>query len=201
MAGINWGSILKKAQACMNTPSKQAEANAKIDAYMMSRVGLSFGASHGGGSGKAPKPPSLAAGKFIEVLEKEIQSHVGGSYASGGMSQAAQAALSHITHSEPYRVGDRYYVDVFIEGDLSRPSLAPQHYDGIENIAALLNNGYTAAHTVYGVWESHSVGDERIASLTSRGGAHFVQQAVRDFMGNYASEYGVIDIDVSDVYN
>lgn len=201
MAGVNWGSILKKAQACMNTPEKKAEASAKIDAYMMSRVGLSFGSLHGSGGKAPPKPPSLAAGKFIEILEKEIQSHVGGSYASGGMSQAAMAALSNISHSEPYRVGDTYYVDVFINGDLSRPSLAPEHYDGIDNIAALLNNGYTASHRVYGVWEGHSIGDERIASLTSRGGAHFVQQAVRDFMSNYASEYGVINIQVSDVYS
>ena len=64
----------------MNTPEKKAEASAKIDAYMMSRVGLSFGSLHGSGGKAPPKPPSLAAGKFIEVLEKEIQSHVGNQY-------------------------------------------------------------------------------------------------------------------------
>lgn len=184
----------------MDTPEKKAEAAKKIDAYMMSRVGLAFGMAGSGGSPPGG-PPSLAAAKFIEVLEKEIHNHVGGSYESGGMSQSALAALSNISHSEPYRVGDKYYVDIFIAGELGRPSLAPERYGGIDNIAALLNNGYTAAHRVYGVWKGHSVGDERIASLTSRGGSHFVQQAVIDFLGNYAAEYGVIDIEVSDIYN
>lgn len=198
MAGINWDSIIKKAQACMNTTEKKQRAAAIIDTYMMSRVGLSFSSPRAGRM--PPKPPSLAAGKFIEVLRKEIESCIGTDYASGEMSRSGYIAISELDHGEPYRVGDKYYIDIYFDDDLSRPSLAPQRYDGISNVAALLNNGYTAAHAVYGVWEKHSIGDERIASLTSRGGAHFVQQAVRDFMGNYASEYGVTRIDVSDVY-
>lgn len=199
MAGLNWSSILSKAQSCMNRTDKQREVQAKVENYMMSRIGFVFGS--GGGGGRLPKPPSLAAGKFIEVLRSEISSHAGGSYASGGMGPSAIAALGELDHGEPYKVGDKYYIDVYFDSELGRPSLAPQRYDGIDNLAALLNNGYTTAHTVYGVWESHSIGDERIASLTSRGGAHFIQQAVRDFMGNYAAEYGVLEIQVSDVYN
>lgn len=199
MAGINLASVLAKAQACMNSSEKQREVKTKVDDYMMSRIGFVFGSS-GGGGGRPPKPPSLAASKFIDVLRNEISSHAGGSYASGGMGPSAIAALGELNHGEPYRVGDNYYIDVYFDSELGRPSLAPQKYDGIDNLAALLNNGYTAAHTVYGVWESHSIGDERIASLTSRGGAHFIQQAVRDFMGNYAAEYGVLEIQVSDVY-
>lgn len=201
MAGVNWESVLKKAKACMNTPAKKAEASAKIDGYMMSKVGLSFGVSHSGAAGKRMMPPSFAAMKFIDTLTDEIRSHLGSNYANGDFHYTALEALTEISHSEPYRVGDRYYVDIYFDGDLSRPSLAPDEYDGIGNIAALLNNGYTASHRVYGVWENHSIGDERIASLLSRGGAHFVQQAIRDYMGNYAADYGVIDIKVSDEYN
>lgn len=195
MAGVNWASVLKKAQACMNSPAKQRDIQAKVDMYMLGRIGLSMV------GGKKPKPPADAAKKFIEVLVKEIQNHAGGSYASGDMGPSAIYALSKLDFGTPVRVGNKYYVDVFFQGDLARPSLAPTKYDGIGNIAALLNSGYTASHRVYGVWESHAIGDERIASLVSRGGAHFIQGAVDSFMGNYATEYGVEKIEVSDTYS
>lgn len=196
MAGVNWASVLKKAQACMNSPAKKREINAKVDLHMLGKITLGLS-----GGGHAVKTPEEAAEKFIEVLVKEIQSHAGGSYASGGMGPSAIYALTNLNHGTPYRVGDKYYIDVNFEGDLARPSLAPTKYDGIGNIAALLNSGYTAGHRVYGVWESHSIdGDERIASLTSRGGAHFIESAVDNFMGNYSTEYGVEKISTSDAY-
>ena len=196
MAGVNWASVLKKAQACMNSPAKQREINTKVDLHMLGKITLGMS-----GGGRSPRPPEEAAAKFIEVLHKEIQSHAGGSYASGGMGPSAIAALGNIGHGTPYRVGDKYYIDVYFEDDLSRPSLAPTRYDGIGNLAALLNTGYEAGHRVYGVWEGHNIGDdERIASLVSRGGAHFIQSAVDGFMGNYSIEYGVEKIDISDAY-
>ena len=192
MAGVNWASVLKKAQACMNSPAKKREIDAKVDLHMLGKITLGLS-----GGGHATKTPEQAADKFIEVLVKEIQNHAGGSYASGGMGPSAIYALTKLNHGTPYRVGDKYYIDVNFEGDLARSSLAPTKYDGIGNIAALLNSGYTAGHTVYGIWESR---DERIASLTSRGGAHCSESAVDSFMGNYSTEYGVEKINTSGAY-
>ena len=197
MAGINWDSIMKKANACMNTTQKKREIRAKIDLHMLGKLTLG-----GGGNGKgSSRTPEEAAEKFIEILMREIKTHENASYASGGISRSAIAGFPEIEHGTPYRVGDKYCIDVYFSGDLSRPSLAPSYYDGINNIIALLNSGYEAGHRVYGTWESRAwTDDERIASLVSRGGAHFIESAVDNFMGNYSTEYGVEKIDISDTY-
>lgn len=199
MAGINWESILEKAQACMNTPQKKRDIKAKIDMCMLGKILLS------GGSGtQSIKSPKEAAEKFIEVLQLEIQMRKGGVYSSyedGHLGPSPISELSDLEFGEPYPVGDKYCIDVYFKDNLERPSLAPTKYDGIDNIAALLNTGYTAGHRVYGLWESHAWSDdERIASLISRGGSHFIEDAVDNFMGNYSSEYGVEKIEISDVY-
>lgn len=196
MAGINWDSIMKKANACMNTTQKKREIRTKVDLHMLGKISL----GSGGGKGSSHTPEE-AADKFIEILMREIKTHENASYASGGISRSAIAGFPEIEHGTPYRVGDKYCIDIYFEGDLSRPSLAPSYYDGINNIIALLNSGYEAGHRVYGTWESRAwTDDERIASLVSRGGAHFIESAVDNFMGNYSTEYGVEKIDISDTY-
>ena len=50
-------------------------------------------------------------------------------------------------------------------------------------------------NVVFGEWNG-----ERIPSLRQRSGAQFIQNAVRNYMANYASEYGVIDIKIDDIY-
>jgi hypothetical protein len=188
MAGINMNSILKKAKDCMKTPAKQNEVSQKIDEYI-SGVG---------------KPSSsitlsgvhLAAGKFIEVLQNEIESHSG----TGKLGATAIAALTPMEHGSPYKVGkNRYKIDIWFTENLSRDSLAPDYFDGVENLAALLNNGYNAKNTIYGVWLGHN-GNMSIPSLQNREGVHFIENAIRDYKGNYAAEYGVIDIEYDDIY-
>ena len=201
MPSINFDNILRKAKAHMNSSHMQKQLQTKIDKYMLGQVSISMAKSTMGGH--PPLPPDFAAAKFIEVLRNEIASHAasegGGGFSNGSLGSTAVAALQALKHGEPYSVGNgQYKIQVWFENDLSRESLAPDKYDGVENIAALLNSGYTAGHAVYGIWKGH--GDERRASLVERDGAHFIEQAIRDFMGNYASEYGVIDIEVDDVY-
>lgn len=200
MAGINWDSIMKKANACLDTPEKKREIKEIIDAHMLGKVTLIGGNSRGKSGRMSHKTPKEAAEKFIEVLTNEIKSHgatdIG--YADGRLGPSAIDSLINIKHGDPYIDGDKYCIDVNFDGELSRPSLAPKKYDGIDNIVALLNSGYEAGHTVFGIWEKH--GEDRIASLTSRGGAHFIENAVDNFMDNYSTEYGVEKIDISDTY-
>lgn len=131
--------------------------------------------------GKGVHTPEEAADKFISVLRSTI--------ISSGLSANASAAISEIDHGSPVSVGDsKYTITVYFSGDLSRPSL---HEGGIDDIVLLLNNGVDhEMKPVYGYWHA-----ERIRSKTVISGAHFIEQAVSDFMGNYASEYGVTSIE------
>lgn len=197
MATINMNSILEKARKATSSSGFQKKLEVMTDTKLMG------GGVMTNGQGATIYGTSMAAAKFIEVLQNEIQSHAvsagGGGFSAGGLGSTAIEALIKLEHDQPVKVGrNRYQIGVWFTGDLSRESLVPGKYDGVENIAALLNTGYTAGHRVYGVWKGH--GDERRASLTERDGAHFIENAIRDYMANYAKEYGVIDIEVDDVY-
>lgn len=195
MAGINWDSILKKAERVMGTPGKKRAVEDVVDKVILGKATLEM--SRGSASSATPEE---AADKFIELFRRELLNHADGSYESGKLGPTAIQALSDLRYGTPRKVGNKYHIDVFFMGNLSRPSLAPSKYSGVENIAALLNSGYTAGHRVYGVWNRTGVMDERIGSLVSRGGAHFMQNARDDFLGNYGYEYGVEDIIISDTY-
>lgn len=66
----------------------------------------------------------------------------------------------------------------------ARTSLVPERYEGIDDMAALFNKGYTAGHQVFGIWHG-----QRVGSRVARQGLHFVEQTISDFNGNYGSEY------------
>lgn len=143
---------------------------------------------------------NAAAQKFIDVLKSEIQSHAGSNYAGGELGKTAISALMNLQHGQPIEIGDNLYqIEVWFSGDLHRESLAPDEFpEGIYNIAALLNNGYSAGHTVYGVWLGHSPWN--IPSLPMRDGTHFVDSAIKTYMANYAREYGVVSVTADEVY-
>lgn len=193
MAQINMSSILAKAKNCMNSAQFQNKIEQKTDAAIMTGRAISTGAEHSIIIGGA----SMAAAKFIEVLQNEIRSlGAGGGYANGKLGGTAVDALTHLEHGSVQKIGkNKYLIEVWFADDLHRDSLAPNEYDGVENIAALLNNGYSAGNTVYGIWHGNQT-----ASLTQRDGAHFIESAVHNYMANYASEYGVINIEVADIY-
>lgn len=200
MMTINMSSILDKAKNVMNSDKMQKEIEQIVDNRMI----------HGGAVNNSKHVTihgtNLAAAKFIEVLCNEINSHAvaeGGRGLSGrGLGSTAISALTKLEHGSPYKVGkNRYQIQVWFSGDLSRDSLDPSYFDGVDNIAALLNKGYSAKHTIYGTWPGHGYADVfNIPSLREREGLHFIENAIRDYMANYASEYGVIDIEVDDIY-
>lgn len=195
MATIDMESILAKAKKATASAGFQRNIERKVD-DIIKNDGLS-------GRRFTVTGMHMAAAKFIEVLQNEIKSHAasagGGGFSDGNLGSTAVDALLKLEHGEPYKVGkNSYQIEVWFTEDLSRESLAPNKYDGIDNIAALLNTGYDAAHRVYGIWKGH--GDERRASLVERDGARFIENAIRDYMANYSSEYGVVDITVDDIY-
>lgn len=132
-----------------------------------------------------------AGEKFKSILEKEIAS-------SPNLSPDAVSSISNIKVSNPVKVKNNLYrVGVSFSGDLHRPSLAPSLYpNGIENIVALLNNGYNASDYVYGNWN----GSKRIRSLIKREGAHFAQNSVRIFESEYGAKYNIQNIKINDSF-
>lgn len=182
MASYNWNSISKKIQSAMKSP----DVKKKIDQCVEDKISVNA---------------EKASEVFIDILKRNIESCAGEDYASGQLgSSAINAILSlNFKSSKPYGMGDKYYINISFDGDKFRESLVPDKYGGVDNIVALLNSGYSAGHTVYGVWNGHT--DNKIPSLAERGGAHFIEQAVAEFMSSYAKLYGVTDIEVADIYN
>ena len=184
---INWDSIFDKAKKRMSDHDMQK----RID-WVIDKVILNFSSSPG-----SPPAPSEAAKKFIEVLQAEIRSHAGMEPSVGGLGATAVTSLTQLSHGEPVKVGrSSYQISVSFDDNLHRESLYPKGYpEGVDNIAALLNSGYDAGKRVYGVWHGN-----KIHSLTHRDGTHFIESAIRTFMADYASKYGVVGIEVDDVY-
>lgn len=185
-------SILKKAQVAMNTQAKKREVSQLVDRIMLG--GFTVSTSQTG----SIHTPEEAADKFISVLRQEILSHAGTNAADGDLGATAIEALSELDFTAPKNIGgNKYQIAIYFKNDLGRESLAPSSFpDGIQNIAALLNTGYSAGHVVRGVWHG-----EDALSLRQRSGTNFIDNAIRDFMGNYAIDYGVIDITPDEIYN
>lgn len=137
---------------------------------------------------------------FIRVLRDEIQSCGGTDHAAGQLGPTAIDPLMSLEYGKVVPLGDGLYqIPISFAGKLERDSLDPAEYDGIDNIAALLNNGYIANSSIYGVWMGHTY--YNIPSLPQRTGAYFVQNAIRNFVESYASgKYFYLDVEENEIY-
>lgn len=184
MASINMDSILAKAKTYMRSDGK-SKVNIVVSKLMSGSVCPQ--------SGKTVHTPEEAAAKFIEVLRNSIE--------SSGLSAGAIEAVSNIEHSSAHQLGDSntYIISVYFTGDLSRPSLDTDRYpNGIRDIVNMFNYGAPKdghrMHPVHGEWHGNETWSRTVIP-----GAHFIEQAVTDFMGNYASEYNVTNISVEGI--
>jgi len=180
MASVNMASIMAKARACTQKTAFQKKVEEKVDAAMLSGGTL---------GGKTVHSVTEAAEAFIDVMKSEVA----GANASGLIGEYGMSALNDLEHDSPGKSGkNTYQIGVSFTTDHHRSSLAPDRYDGVDNIIALLNRGYSAGGTVYGKWHG-----KQIASKMSRPGAHFVENGVSNFMGSRARECGVKSIEIN----
>ena len=181
MATANFDSILKKVNAYMETSEGKKKKSDAIDKKVKE---------------KGAHTPDRAAMDFINVLRKEIET-------TPTLGSTAVEALTKLKYTPPIKTNNNQYViDIFFDGDLSRPSLVPKEhrsydYDDIRNIAALLNNGYGDENTIQvrGVWHG-----KKIKSLPQRVGENFIYGAVNRFKNDYQRKYKIIDIRPDDIY-
>lgn len=71
--------------------------------------------------------------------------------------------------------GTQAVVEISIDKNF-RPSLVPDVYDGVDDMAALFNNGYNARKQVFGYWHGKWTG-----SVTERDCELFVQEGIESF--------------------
>ena len=188
---INMDSILAKAKQCMNTQQKKKDVLYVVDSIITGSKKFSFKT----GTSFVAHTPEEAAHKFIRVLQMEILSSAGTNHGAGQLGYSATASLTDLSFSNLTNIAPGVYtIDVNFDDDLTRSSMSKKG-ESVRNIAALLNNGYSAGKQVWGMWHEH-----KQASLMMRDGAHFIDNAISQFMSTYASEYGVIDIQVHDDY-
>lgn len=176
---INWGSIMAKAQAHMNTPRRRKEMEQKVDEIMLGYVGDAPAGWHNA---------EEAGFKFADVLYREI--------GSAGLPPRVMDALQNAIDVSPaFKLGPgKYRVGVYFGGDLDRESMSTKkaYYD--INLVRLYNDGVD--HVMRQIFETDEQGNV-MKSSTVIPGTGFMEQAVVDFGGNYGSEYHVIEININ----
>lgn len=170
MASINMASIMSKVNAYMNSDEGQERATRVVDAYI-----------------KNGKKVTAGGGKVLTIdemkrLANKLAQQVG-AMANGRVSDSVDDVISSLEPGEPVKVGDlEYVIELTFTGNKERQSLMPETYDPIENIVALMNNGYDApnAKYVHGYWHGRYT-----HGLPTRVGIGFMQAAVNDFNSTY----------------
>lgn len=113
------------------------------------------------------------ANQAVEILRSSI--------AGSGTPSDVVAALQDISYNIR-KSGDASYIQFAVDisfSSVSRASLAPEVYGGIDNLAALYNNGVN--HVMKPVHAEHY--GQEIWSRTTIPGTHFMQAAVNGMKG------------------
>ena len=199
-ARLNLDRIMKKVQDFAKSEEGQRRMNAVLKDYRAAGIEQ----TGAGGRIISAKDMADAAQAMIRILTDHA--------ARSGLPTSVMEHFRLLGSTPPRKLrgdarsgGEDYVVYIRFGGDLHRESLLPEEYDGIDNIVALFNNGYSANNYVYGWWDGHApsggaVGELRNAGWTDsvytrsrkeRPALNFIQQAVAEFNATYGAEYSV----------
>lgn len=133
--------------------------------------------------------PDEIANKYISTLQGSIDGNL--SY------ENVAKAISGFEYSYTEGKDGNYIIEINFSKDLSRPSLNPERYGGINNLAALYDKGVgKTMNQVYGEWHGNIVG-----SRTNINGAGFMEDAKSAFIANYKEKYNIESVEIgSDFY-
>lgn len=195
MASINLNSIMHKVEAYGRSVKGKLRMKECIEKYSTDGINKTIA----GGKVVTEGEMWEAASKLISVLRSTARSY--------SLPASVLKHFDSLKCSEIRKMPDgTSVIYVYFGDDLHRDSLYSDGYDGIDNIVALLNNGYHAKDYVYGYWDNHAPTGESyldgrsistsafIRSRKDREGLNFIGQAIRDFNGNYGADYNVTAI-------
>lgn len=178
VTSINWQSINKKVVSAADAVKSEVLGNI-----------LLTGGSGGGGSGKGRKSILEGAQAFADILSAEI--------AASGMTDNAAGAVGQPSIGGVEVLGETSArITISLDGGSRTSLISPSGGytgGGIDDIVLLLNNGYTASHSVYGSWPGHTARGEYIHSLASRPGYEFINRAIAKF-DSVKDQYNITSI-------
>lgn len=156
----------------------------KIDTYMKSDAGKERKAKAVAKSGVTIAVGKMYAEELIGIIQKKA-SELGVS--TSVIDDIGDAIYSDIdTDSD----GNSYINIYFRKDSIHRDSLyiskgkraGERTGNGIDNIIALMNNGYSASKQVYGEWTRTKTGETlHIGSKTNREPLMFIQESINEF--------------------
>lgn len=180
VGSVDMESIIKKAKQHMATKQRQDEIWDITDKYMIKGIPVAK-------DGPGQQLPACDAANIYSLVFKNTINDVAN---EGLLGEAAVDTLKSISAGDTQRVGREYYVHAYLfTGGLHRDSLMPERYDGVDNIVKLLNNGYMARRSVFGMWHGEPIWSKQV-----RTGAHFIERAESKFRSKYP-DFGVVDIE------
>lgn len=155
MASINMDSIASKLHAWIGSNDSKMKAAGREEAL---------------------KIASEATSLLVDCMNNAIT--------GSGLDGGALAAVGDVSSTSPVEISDGKFESTVSISSNFRPSLDPDRYGGVNDMAALFNNGYSAGGRVFGMWHGEYVG-----SRISRPPLHFVQHGVDIFNAFYGGTY------------
>ena len=131
MASINIASIMNKVGAYSRSVNGKLRMRECIQRYSDEGKGK----TEAGDKIITEKDMHMAAAKMIQVLRSTAQSYA--------LPASVMSHFDSLDTSSIIEMPDgSSIIYIYFGGDLHRDSLAPKDYSGIDNVVALINNGY-----------------------------------------------------------
>lgn len=183
-------TIMGLINAYANSPEGKKKMDTKIKSYingkdpLVNRDGVTLGGS------------KIMTRNAMKRAAKDLISMIISTAAQEGVPASVLENIESLDYTDPYDTGDgEKGIAIYITDDPKRPSLYREKYDGVDNIVAIFNNGYTADGFVYGKWHG-----KKTRSLDKRQGSFFMQKAIDTFMEKYGSDFN-ISVELNPLYD
>lgn len=182
MAAINIDSILDKVYAWEDSNNGKKKMQATIGKYIQNNVSKTDAGS--------PVMTKKAMNEYGDKLIQMIQDHA----QRCNLPDSVIAHFASLTRSRIQKLPDgSYAMEILFTDDLTRQSLQPEDYKGVQNIVAIFNNGYPSDRSrseaishISGWWHERNT-----TALEYRPGLYFMQDAANDFNQRYGVKLGV----------
>lgn len=190
MADINIDSIQSKISDWEKSERGRKRMRSTIDKYVRNNVD------------KTEAGSKVLNRKRIREYSNALIRAVQDAAAVCDLPVSVSANIASLKRGRTAVLSDGSYVIEFVfTDDLTRPSLEPDKYGGVQNIIAIFNNGYPADPSrseaishVSGWWHG-----EFTNALAYRQGQQFMQSAAEAFNAKYGDEFGVY-AEIGEIY-